>query len=155
MLQKIKNFFDKNLCIEDHENGKEIPADKIQLASAALMIELAKADNKTDPREFATILMLLRTNFGLSEQTLNELVTLAEEEVDQATSLYQFTRLVNDEYTYDEKKLLIENMWQVAFADNELDKYEDSLIRKVSELIYVSHSDFIKAKLRVKLSLGL
>ena len=74
----------------------------------------------------------------------------AEAQASQATSLYEFTRLINDEYDYDEKLRLIENMWRIAFSDDELDKYEEHLIRKVSELIYVSHSDFIRLKLKVR-----
>ena len=65
--------------------------------------------------------------------------------------LYEFTKLINDSYDYEQKVELIENMWRIAFSDKRLDKYEDHLIRKVSELIYVSHSDFIKTKLKVRI----
>ena len=86
----------------------------------------------------------------MSEEELGELVKLAESEANQATSLYEFTRLINDEYDYEEKVGLIENMWKIAFSDEQLDKYEEHLIRKISDLIYVSHSDFIKTKLNVR-----
>ena len=86
----------------------------------------------------------------MSEEELGELVKLAESEANQATSLYEFTRLINDEYDYKEKVELIENMWKIAFSDEQLDKYEEHLIRKISDLIYVSHSDFIKTKLNVR-----
>jgi uncharacterized tellurite resistance protein B-like protein len=59
--------------------------------------------------------------------------------------------LINDSYDYEQKIELIENMWRIAFSDKRLDKYEDHLIRKVSELIYVSHSDFIKTKLKIRI----
>ena len=75
---------------------------------------------------------------------------LAQTQAKEATSLYEFTRLINDDYDYKQKVELIENMWRIAFSDNNLDKYEDHLIRKISDLIYVSHSDFIKAKLKVR-----
>jgi uncharacterized tellurite resistance protein B-like protein len=45
---------------------------------------------------------------------------------------------------------LVENMWRVAFSDQKLDKYEEALIRKVADLIYVSHQDFIKTKLAAR-----
>jgi len=77
-------------------------------------------------------------------------VQLAKNKSDEATSLYEFTRLINDEYDYEEKVEMIESMWNIAFSDQRLDKYEDYLIRKIAELTYVSHSDFIKSKLKAK-----
>ena len=75
---------------------------------------------------------------------------MAESEVEESVSLHQFTRLVNDNYNPEQKLALIESMWKVAFADGELDKYEDYLIRKVADLIYVSHSEFIRCKLKAQ-----
>ncbi|MDP2091517.1 MAG: TerB family tellurite resistance protein, partial [Pseudohongiella sp.] len=77
-------------------------------------------------------------------------ILLAEKEAQQAVSLYDFTSLINEGYGYEEKLLLVENLWRVALADEHLDKYEEQLIRKTSDLIYVSHSDFIKTKLKVR-----
>jgi uncharacterized tellurite resistance protein B-like protein len=79
---------------------------------------------------------------------------LAKEQAHEATSLYEFTRLINDNYDPAQKIALIENMWRIAFSDERLDKYEDNLIRKISELIYVSHSDFIRTKLKVRSALN-
>ena len=87
---------------------------------------------------------------GIPEEDITSLQQLAEDEARQATSLYEFTRLINDHYDYAQKCALIENMWRVAFSDERLDKYEEHLIRRIAELIYVSHSDFIRTKLKVR-----
>ena len=93
---------------------------------------------------------VLKHSYQVADEDLEELTKLAKEEVHDATSLYEFTRLINDNYDNEQKIALIKNMWRIAFADEKLDKYEDHLIRKISELIYVSHSDFIKTKLQVR-----
>lgn len=107
---------------------------------------MSQADFDLDAAEKASIVDTLRNTFNLSTMELDSLVTMAEEEVEQSTSLYQFTRLVNDFYDYEQKLTLISSMWQVAFADNNLDRYEEHLIRKVAELTYVTHKDFIRLK---------
>jgi len=128
--------------------GDSVPRDDhtLKLTTAALLIEVSKADFDMDPAEKASIIDTLRSTFELSAVELDSLIKLAEEEVQQSTSLYQFTRLVNDFYSYEQKLALISAMWQVAFADDNLDRYEEHLIRKVAELTYVTHQDFIRLK---------
>jgi len=128
--------------------GDSVPCDDhtLKLTTAALLIEVSRADFELDAAEKASIIDTLRTIFCLSAAELDSLIKLAEEEVQQSTSLYQFTRLVNDFYEYDQKLSLISAMWQVAFADDNLDRYEEHLIRKVADLTYVSHQDFIRLK---------
>lgn len=149
MLNSINNFFDNYL--KPQENAEEeSTVCQIQLASATLLIELCRADQTIDDAETETLLGILETTFQLSTETLNELMSLAEQEANDATSIYQFTSLINDAYDYGEKIQLIKNMWEIAYADGNLDRYEEHLIRKVAELLYVSHRDFIKTKLAVK-----
>ena len=97
---------------------------------------------------------LLKESLRLSEDDLKVLLENASERVDAATSLYEFTRLVNDHYSAREKGELIEAMWRVAYADAELDKYEEHLIRRVAELIYVPHEEFIRSKTAVRATSG-
>lgn len=145
MLDKIKQFFATDL---DLDSGN--PEEKLQLAAAALLIELSRADFSTDAEELKTIENALAKTFDLDSDKLTEIISLAHEEAKASTSLYEFTRLINDNYRPEQKYQLIVNMWQVAIADGEISKYEDHLIRKVAELTYVPHSDFIKAKLAVQ-----
>jgi len=150
MIDAIKRFFDDNLGTpaQDEEESRRIC--RLQLASAALMMELMRTDRHIDAKERETFSEALRRTFDLDAQTLKEISELAETEAQQATSLYEFTSLVNDSYSFEEKRTLLENMWRVAFADHHLDKYEEQLIRKIADLIHVPHSEFIRCKLRVR-----
>lgn len=145
MLAKIKEFFSVELDLEQQKD----PQQAIQLAAAALMIELSRADYQQDPEEQQAIESALRRSFDLDEAQLQELIALAEEENREATSLYQFTNLIKDNYSAEQRYELVKLLWQVAIADGEISKYEDHMIRRVAELIYLPHSQFIKAKLAV------
>ena len=149
MFESIKQFFDKKLVYAEEEQPLSNTL-RTHLACAALLIEVINSDQKLEEQETEAFLAVLKENLNISNEDIDELVELAQTQAKEATSLYEFTRLINDDYDYKQKIGLIENMWRIAFSDNNLDKYEDHLIRKISDLIYVSHSDFIKAKLKVR-----
>ena len=86
----------------------------------------------------------------IHKNELKILINESKKTVSESTSLYQYTRLINDLCDYEDKIQLITNLWIIAFADKHLDKYEEYLIRKISDLLYVSHSDFIQEKIKVK-----
>jgi len=132
---------------------KETEADRqrrLRLAAAALLIETARADFSEGDEEESALKALLCSTLGLNRAEVGELVAQASAELDEATSLYDFTRVINDHYSATQKLELITAMWRVAYADGRLDKYEEYLIRQVAELTYVPHSDYIRAKLVAK-----
>ena len=143
MLKAVKNFFDNHFSADASDSHS---VDQLQLASAALLIELTRADNEVDPSETRKLLAILRKRFDLPEADLEELVNLAGRQNQEATSLYQFTSLINEKFDPREKSQLILNMWEVAFADGRIDRYEEYLIRKVCDLLHLSHKDFITGK---------
>jgi len=145
MLKTIKVFFESKLVPATAEEPESSNL-KTDLASACLLIEVMKSDHELDDREAAEFIEILQKQLDISDEDLADVVTLAEAEAKQATSLYEFTSLINAGYDYENKLALIENMWRVAYADERLDKYEEHLIRKISDLIYVSHRDFIRTK---------
>lgn len=120
---------------------------RLQLVAAAMLIETSRADFTQDEAEQRVLEHLLSTSLGLEPAEVHTLVEQAAERVDASTSLYEFTRLINDHYSAKQKFQLISAMWTVAYADGELDKYEEALIRRVAELTYVSHADYIRSKL--------
>tara|TARA_B110000503_G_scaffold126485_1_gene195147 strand:- start:2713 stop:3105 length:393 start_codon:yes stop_codon:yes gene_type:complete len=120
------------------------------LAAAALMVEVMVIDRKISGKELSVIKKIFEHQFDLQKSEIDQLLKLAKEEVNEATSLYQFTRLINDQFDAEKKKDLIENLWQIAFADEVLDKHEEAIIRRIAELIYVPHADFIKTKQKAK-----
>ena len=145
MLSKLSSFFERHLQPAGGASPSLSFAQK-QLAVAALLIEVATADHVMDGTELNALINLLERKFSLPHEQLLELADLAKTEAAEATSLYQFTQLINNECTASEKFELIKGMWEIAYADNQLDKYEEYVIRKVADLIHVSHSDFIRAK---------
>lgn len=121
-----------------------------QLTSAALMIEVACIDNNFNQEEIDALSYVLRCEFDLNEEEVNQLINLAKSERDEASSLYPFTKTINDQFNIGQKYALITSMWRIAYADGNLDKYEESIIRRVADLIYLPHSDFIRAKHQAK-----
>lgn len=118
-----------------------------------MLVEVAMADHQFSEVELDNLTLILEGKFALSHDEITELISLANNETSHATSLHQFTQLVNQHCTPEEKFKLMKAMWEMAYADGNLDKYEDYIIRKVADLIYVPHSEFIRAKSIVKVSL--
>jgi len=150
MLTNIKNFFEKNFMPDPSKLAGESSVNNPQLALAALMIEVAQADYKDAPEEQESILNIVKTSFRLKDDEAEKLIELAKKEHSDSTDYFQFTRLINDNYSAQQKIDLIENLWRIAFSDHVLDKYEEHVIRRISDLLYVSHSDFMATKLRAQ-----
>jgi len=150
MLKAIKTFFEEKMTMEinsiDHTH-------QVKLATAALLIEMMNQDEKVLATEQQAVRNALKDNFQLSDDETHELYRLAEQEIHHATDYYQFTRLIADHYSQQEKIQVIELLWQVAYADNHLDAYEEHMVRRIADLIYVPHHEFIQAKLRVQKAL--
>lgn len=145
MIDQIKRFFNE-FVLSEHD--KEKPIDPVVLATAALLIEVTRADYAEDPRELDAVRDALRRTLNIDDKSLDELVELAGIQATEATCSYEFTRLINMHFDAQKKLELIAAMWKVAYADGRLDKYEEHLIRRIAELIYVPHQDFIRLKLR-------
>ncbi len=140
----------KSLFTPPTAESPEALEHRLRLAAAALLIETARADFRQDAEEEAALETLLCDTLALPLTEVQELVRQASERVDSATSLYEFTRLINDHFSPVQKLQLIDAMWRVAYADGRLDKYEEHLIRQVAELTYVPHPDYIRSKLGAK-----
>jgi len=123
---------------------------RLHLAVAALLIETARADFSEDEAEQVALRGLLCSSLGLAHAEVARLIEQASNRLDQSTSLYEFTQLINDHYSPAQKLQLISAMWGVAYADGKLDKYEEHLIRQVAELTFVPHQDYIKVKLEAR-----
>jgi len=145
MINALKALFE----IPERES-EESTEQRMQLAAAALLIETARADFTQDAAEEAALKNLLCSVLSVEHSRIDELFERATQKVDEATSLYEFTREINDHYSAAQKLRVIEAMWRVAYADGNLDKYEEHLIRQVAELTYVPHEDYIKSKLAAK-----
>ena len=145
MIKKIKDLLSNFSSQEDNIDEEEISS--LDKACSALLIEVAYADKIFDDSEITSLKESLKETYNLDDKIIDELIADSKKTVDESTSLYEYTRVVNDEFSYTDKLELLSRIWKLAFADGNLDKYEDHLIRKISDLIHVSHSDFIKIKL--------
>jgi len=151
MLKKIKEHI-SNLGNEPSEKAdqKQKDTEIINNTCAALLIETALADKVFNEEELISMKQTLNKVYKVDEKNIEELINESKKKVSESTSLYEYTRLINDLCDYEDKIRLISNLWSIAFADKHLDKYEEYLIRKISDLLHVSHKDFIQQKLLAK-----
>lgn len=142
-----------NRILEWFKEDPEVvePLDK-KLATAVLLVEVSMADNSWDAVEEGQIRDLMTNKLKLGAEEQNEVIEAAKDLVTNSNDLYRFTNRINDTQTTEEKYELVVSLWQVAYADSRIDRYEDHMIRKISELLYLNHSHFIKAKHEAKAS---
>lgn len=149
MLKRIQQFFASQ--IQAGVSADPVSAQHaLRLATAALLIEVTRADYQFDQGEQEAVMTALRDLFGLSKQETDELVALAEEEAKRSVSLFQFTELVDKQFSAEQKAQIVELMWRVSYADRHKDMHEEHVIRKVADLLHVPHSAFVRARHRVE-----
>lgn len=123
--------------------------EELRLAAAALLVEAARQDGHIDEVELAAIRSILMSRFALSAPDTEELVAEGRKAVQEATQLYEFVRAVNEAIPPERRVDIIEMLWEVVYADGELDDYEASLVRRVAGLLYVPDQDSGAARKRV------
>jgi uncharacterized tellurite resistance protein B-like protein len=150
MLNSIRDFFDRHIGAAPAPNERHT----LELATAALLIEVARIDQGANPDERTAVLRAVREKFELSHDEAERLIALADEEMKQASDYFQFTSLINRHFSQEQKQRVIELMWRVAYSDAHLSAHENHLMRKVADLLHVSHGDYIAAKMRAQGSAG-
>jgi len=148
MIKQISDFFSKHLLLPEDESSNDA-GHCLRLSTAALLIEMTRADYDIQSIEMDAIIGILQKHFDITPDETGELIELAELEADKATTYHDFTSLMNQHYSQQQKIMVIELLWQVAYADGDIQKYEDYLVRKIADLLYVPHKEFIAAKHRV------
>lgn len=144
MFHALHRFFEERVRpAHDDPDGDR----GVRLATAALLMEMARADFSVAEAEREEAAQLLKRTFGLSDRETAELVALGEQAARDSVSLHEFTHLINERFSAGQKEQVVRLMWEVAFADARIDKYEEHLVRKVADLLYVPHTAFIRAKL--------
>ena len=145
MLKAIKQFFEESISPDTQDDVEH----RLKLATAALFIEMMQQDGKKTESEEKKVKEVLQTKFTLSETETHQLFDLAHAEARDAVDFHQFTSLINEHFSTAKKIKIVEYLWAVAYADNQLDSYEEHMVRRIADLIYVPHQDFIKAKHKV------
>tara|TARA_B100001059_G_scaffold146673_1_gene146525 strand:+ start:766 stop:1206 length:441 start_codon:yes stop_codon:yes gene_type:complete len=141
LIAKLKTLFRQAEDAQAQSHNRAL-----ELTCAALMFEVARADFAVEATELDTVNALLTEQFDLAPEELVSVTEQAAQQADAATCLYEFTRTLNELASAEEKRALLAMMWRVAMADDVLSRYEEHLIRKVADLLYVPHSDFMAAK---------
>ena len=146
MLRHFKALLDEGLA---RLGGAQTIIDPMPLAVAALLLEVARADHTVDAAERRAVVAAIARLCKFEDEDLDSLVATAVAAVDEAVSLYDFTATINERLSRLQKLALLEMLWRVAQADGRVDHYEEYYIRKLADLLHLSHADFIRAKLRV------
>lgn len=149
MLDKLKRFFNKT----DTDTGATQSEDrthKLHVATCALFLEMARIDEEFTPEDMETVLRLLKEKYGLSVEEADALVSEADRELEESLDLWQFARLINENYTVEEKIEIIETLWYMVFVDGKMDQHEHYLMNKLKNLLRLSQSQLIDAKLKIK-----
>jgi uncharacterized tellurite resistance protein B-like protein len=127
---------------------------KYKVATAALLVEIAKADGDFSGDERKRIIDLMKKDFDLDDECVNELLALSEQKVKDSVSIYEFSSVINESFTQQEKLDLIKNLWRIIYEDGKLDSHEDRLIKIIGSTMNLEHKDVINAKLFVKREMG-
>jgi len=124
--------------------------ERIQLATCVILLEVAKSDDEFSSIEKTTVAAILQKKFDLSTEDIEELMEMASKRREESIDLWQFTHLINETYTKEEKIKIVEAAWRIIYADDKLDKYEDHFVHKLAKILQLKHNELIEAKLRIK-----
>lgn len=148
MINKIQRYFERHIG-GTGITGNTVSTDpdrRLHIAAAALLIEMARIDYSEEPEEMETISRLLQSDFGISQSEVAELISLASDEADLMTSYFKFTTIINKECDVADKTKILKLLWRIAYADGRLDKYEEHLLRKIANLLYVPRNQQVVAR---------
>lgn len=146
MIDIIKRFFSGG-----ETGGADAGASghDLKVATCALLIEIARIDEAFTDQEIGTIMDILKTRYGFSDEHAEALMAEADRELTESVDLWRFARLINENYSREEKIGIIETLWQLVFVDGKMDQHEDYLMHKMSKLLRLHHKELMDAKLKI------
>ncbi len=147
MFDKLKTFLSEQKTLSPRLTELEFDE---QVAVCAILLEVAEADRDFAPEEFKEIILQLRAYFGLTREQVEDLVTLTKQERERSSDLWPFTNAIARHYNPDKKQEVLAMVWQVIFADDRLDPYEDQLAGRLQSMLLVNHSVLMAAKAQAR-----
>ena len=150
MINSLRDFFQTRVVEDDKQVDEER---ELQLAAATLMYELVRSDGSTDKVELAYMAEILRKQFKLSNEDLDELFRLAKKSAEDATDLQQFTKAIKNKWGNAKRMKLLENLWIISLADENIDAHERHLVRKIAGLLYLNEVQIQQSRENAKLLL--
>ncbi|ATE61819.1 tellurite resistance TerB family protein [Thauera sinica] len=156
MLRTLKDLFDTlaSPLMDTAAPAAGAAAHRLQLATAVLLVEVMRADADSTPQERQAVIAALRRRFALADDEVERLLELAEAAAREAPDFYGFTSQLNKGFSAAEKLAIVELLWEVAFADGHLSHYENQLMLKLGDLLYIPRGDFVGAKQRAREAAG-
>jgi uncharacterized tellurite resistance protein B-like protein len=152
MLRTLKDLF--NAFASEPAQTPAQQEHALQLACAVLLVEVMRAQPEVRPGERAAVVAALQRKFALQPDEIERLVELADAKARTATDFFAFTSTLNDRFSHEQKMRIVELMWQVAYADGDVDANENHVISKVAGLLHVTHGEYIAAKLHARQAAG-
>ena len=149
MLDLVRKYFTKNNENRPASTNHEDPR-RIMIATCALLLEIAAIDGEFSAHEQEVILSILKKDYKMSENEAASLIEAAQAQREHSIDLWCFTKLINRNFSEEERISVIELVWKVIYADGRLDGHEDHLVHGIANLLRLSHSQLIDAKLRAK-----
>jgi len=153
MIDLVKNFFGKRK--EDNGKTENGSVHDVRIAACAILLEMSQIDGDFSGAERNGILTVLARDFGIRDEESAALLNAADEELRGSRDLWQFTRLINEHYSPEEKIAIIETVWRIAYTDGRLDQHEDLLVHKLANLLRLEHRQLIEAKVKVRRAMGI
>ncbi|RJP62337.1 MAG: TerB family tellurite resistance protein [Ignavibacteriales bacterium] len=123
---------------------------KVQIATCALFLEIAKADGEISEQEMLKLVEIMKSTFEIEDEFIEELIELTKADLKKSVSIYEFTSKINETFTQEEKNKILVDLWRLIYVDESLDKYEDFMIKKIAGNLKFEHYQIIEAKLFVK-----
>lgn len=156
MLSNVRHFFERHINVPGHADKGDL-AHRLQVATAALLYEVMRMGSTLKDAERHAVIAAIEARFALTTEETAALLRLAEARAKDATDYYEFTALINQHFTAEQKEQVVEYLWQVACADREIDRFERTLVNKIADLLYVPRAAQVAAReraLRVVLANG-
>jgi len=148
MFDSLKRFFSRPEADAGFDSDRNSAHD-VRIASCALFLEMARIDEKFTEEEMETVLSIMKEKYGLSREHADALVAEADKELEESVDLWQFARLINENYSTEEKIEIVETLWRMVYVDGKMDAYEHYLMSKLKNLLRLSQDQLIDAKLKV------
>ena len=145
MFERLKGVFTR-----EHASDVETESANVPLAAAMLLLEVAWADHELEDQELEQVKVALESMYEIDQDTVSEIIDRARTDHEKSTGVFPFTRLLNERLDRSERKALLVHLWKVANFEGDKEHYEEHVIRKITDLLYLNHSDFIDAKREVQ-----
>ena len=153
MIDLVKKFFGKRT--KDSPAEREESVHDVRIATCALLLEMSQIDGVFSEAEREGIISIIKRDYGVDDEHVAAIIEAADKELKGSRDLWQFTNLINNNYTQEEKIKIIETVWCIAYTDGRLDKHEDFLVHKLANLLRLTHRQLIDTKVKVRQVMGI